>query len=486
VYEDHPTHDNLVGRVEHVSRMGALVTDFTLIKPGALHRANGGYLIVDALKLLTQPLAWEALKRALRSRQLAIESLGQAIGLVSTQSLEPEPIPLDVRVVLVGQRELYYRLHELDSEFARLFKVVADFRDHVERTGATEQAYAKLVAAIARDKGLRPLDRAGLGRVIEHAASMAESADRLSLHMSGIVALLEEADHCAERGAHPEVTGADVQQALDAQRRRADRIVVEMRDEMLSGRLLVATEGDRVGQVNGLTIAALGGFRFGLPVRITARARLGHGGVIDLEREAELGGPIHSKSMLIVAGYLAARYAPNVPLSLSATLVFEQTYGAVEGDSASLAEVCALLSALADTPLSNAIAVTGSINQHGDVQAVGAVNQKVEGFFDLCALRGLSGRQGAIVPSSNVGQLMLRPDLVEAVAAGRFAVYAVDSVDAAMQVLTGLDAGQRDAMNRFPAGSLNARIEERLVDFAERARAFAAPARKHGRLHEAG
>jgi lon-related putative ATP-dependent protease len=477
VYEDNPNHDNLVGRIEHVSHMGALTTDFTLIKAGALHRANGGYLIVDALRLLTQPFAWEALKRALRSREIQTEPLAHALGLLSTQSLEPEPIPLDVKVVLVGQRELYYLLHAYDPEFARLFKVAVDFDEDMPRSVDAERLYARLVAGMVRQERLRPFDRGAVGRVIEHASRLAGDGERLAIGMNPLRTLLEEASYWAGTSGRAVVAGEDVQRAIDARLRRADRLPTRVREEMLRGRLLIATEGARAGQVNGLSVADLAGVRIGMPVRISARVRLGGGSVVDIERESQLGGPIHSKGVLILAGYLAAHYAPRLPLSLSATLVFEQTYGGVEGDSASLAELIALLSALADAPVRQSLAVTGSVSQHGDVQAIGAVNEKVEGFFDLCKERGLDGAHGVVIPSANAGQLMLRADVVDAAAAGRFAVHAVRTVDEALAILTGGVAGRRDALGAFPADSLNGRIEQRLVDFAERARSFAAPKR---------
>jgi lon-related putative ATP-dependent protease len=475
VYEDNPTHDNLVGRIEHVAHMGALTTDFTLIKAGALHRANGGYLILDARRLLAQPFAWEALERALLARDIRTEPLGRALGLIGTQALEPQPIPLDVKVILVGHRWHYYLLHALDPEFGKLFKVAADFDEHMERTIDAETVFARLVARMANRNRLRAFDRAAVARTVEHASRRSGSAERLCIEMNPLLAVLTEANHWAGTHGRAVVTAEDVQQALDAQLHRADRAPALVRDEMLRGRLLVATEGVHVGQVNGISVAQLAGEMFGIPVRITARVRLGGGGLVDIERESQLGGPIHSKGVLILAGYLAAHYAPSKPLSLSATVVFEQTYGTVEGDSASLAELYALLSAVADVPLSNAIAITGSVNQHGDVQAIGGVNEKVEGYFDLCDLRGLTGRQGVIIPSANVAQLMLREDIVAAVAAGRFSVYAVQTVDEGFEILAGMPAGKRDALGHFPGGTLNAVLEERLADFAERARSFGAP-----------
>jgi predicted ATP-dependent protease len=474
VYEDHPTHDNLVGRIEHESRMGALETDFTLIRGGALHRANGGFLVLDAVKVLTEPLAWDAVKRALRSREIRTETLAQAIGLISTTSLEPQPVPLSVKIVLVGQRHLYYLLHELDPEFGELFKVMADFEEEITRSPESDALFARLVATVLRKKSLQPMNRAAVARVIERASRQSADAEKLSVGIAPLVDLLVEADYWRGTNGHA-VTGAeDVQRAIDAQDRRADRLRGRLREEVLRGRLLIATDGERTGQLNGLAVTQLGGFAFGMPVRITATVRLGGGTVIDIERESQLGGPIHSKGVLILSGFIAGRYVPNRALSLAASLVFEQSYGGIEGDSASSAELYALLSALADVPLRQSLAVTGSVNQHGDVQAVGGVNEKVEGFFDLCNERGLTGDQGVLVPAANLRNLVLRSDLVDAIARGAFHLYAVASIDQGLEILTGMRAGARDAVGRYPEGSVNARIEARLADFAERGRAFVA------------
>jgi lon-related putative ATP-dependent protease len=471
VYEDNPTHDNLVGRIEHTAQMGALVTDFTLIKAGSFHRANGGYLIIDALKLLTQPFAWEALKRALNSRESRIESLGQMLSLVSTVSLEPEPVPLDVKVVLVGQRLLYYLLHAHDPEFPELFKVVVDFEEDVQRGPESDSLYARMIATLARRDKLRPLDCQAVARVIEHGARYAGDAEKLSVQLRDIADLLREADYWAQTAARKVVCAEDVQRAIDARIGRSDRVRDRLQEEIRRGRLLIDTAGSRAGQVNGLSVAQLGEFYFGMPHRITARVRLGAGKVVDIEREVELGGPIHSKGVLILSGFLAGRYAANRPLSLAATLVFEQSYGAVEGDSASSAELYALLSALADAPLDQSLAVTGSVNQHGEVQAIGGVNEKIEGFFDVCRARGLSGSQGVLIPASNVKNLMLRHDVVDAVAAGKFHVYPVETIDQGIEILTGVPAGQRDAVGQFPGGTINHRVERRLSEFADRVRA---------------
>ncbi len=480
VYEDHPTHDNLVGRIEHIAQMGTLVTDFTLIKAGSLHRANGGYLVLDALKVLLNPLAWEALKRALRSREVRIESLGQALSLISTVSLEPEPIALDVKVVLVGQRLLYYLLHAYDPEFGELFKVAVDFEEDMGRAPEADLLYARMVATAARQEKVRPLDRAAVARVIEHGSRNAGDAEKLSVQMRDINDLLRESDYWAGAAARKVICAEDVQRAIDARVERADRVRDRLQEEILRGRLLIDTAGSSTGQVNGLSVAQLGGFAFGIPHRITARVRLGSGKVVDIEREVELGGPIHSKGVLILSGFIAGRYAANKPLSLSASLVFEQSYGGVEGDSASCAELYALLSALADAPLSQSLAVTGSVNQHGAVQAIGGVNEKIEGFFDICRSRGLTGEQGVLIPASNVKNLMLRRDVVEAAAAGKFHIYPVDSVDQGIEILTGVPAGERDATGEFPAGTINFRVERRLSGFAERTRAFGAAAAAKG------
>jgi lon-related putative ATP-dependent protease len=467
VYEDNPNYGNLIGRIEHIAQMGTLVTDFTLIKAGALHRANGGYLVLDALKLLTQPFSWDMLKRALRSREIRAESPAQSYGLISTVSLEPEPIPLDVKVVLVGERLIYYLMHAYDPEFRELFKVASDFEEDTERGPGTELAHARVIATLARREKLRPLERAAVERVIEQAARQAGDAERLSLHLRGLVDLLRETDYWAQDAGRALATEADVARALEARERRLDRVRHRILQETLRGTLLVSSAGERVGQVNGLSVMQLGGFAFGMPHRITARVRLGGGKVVDIERETELGGPIHSKGVLILSGYLAGRYAARHPLSLAASLVFEQSYSGVEGDSASSAELYALLSALAEAPLRQSLAVTGSVNQHGDVQAIGGVNEKIEGFFDLCEARGLDGSQGVVIPASNVKHLMLRERVIDAVAAGKFHLYAVETVDQGIEILTGM-----------PADRVNRRVEERLLDFAQRARPPGAAERK--------
>lgn len=476
VYEDHPTYQNLAGQVEHMmAQMGALITDFNLIKPGALHRANGGYLLLDAHKVLSQPFAWEQLKRALRSRQIRIESLGQLFGLVSTISLEPEPIPLDVKIVLLGERLLYYLLHQFDPDFAELFKVQVDFEEQMSRNPAHDLLYARLISTLARKEGLRHFDRSAVARVIEYSARLVGDAEKLSTRMQSIADLLREADYWAGQAGNTVVSEDDLQRAIDAQIARADRLRGRLQEEIQRDILLIDTQGEKVGQVNGLSVITLGNFSFGHPSRITARVRLGKGEVIDIEREVELGGPLHSKGVLILAGYLGGRYAPHRPLSLSASLVFEQSYSGIEGDSASSAELYALLSALAEAPIKQALAVTGSVNQHGQIQAIGGVNEKIEGFFDVCRARGLTGEQGVLIPAANLKHLMLRQDVVEAAAAGRFSIYPVKTIDEGIELLTGIAAGEREESGRFPEDSINGRVEARLVAFADQVRAFNAP-----------
>jgi len=472
IYEDNPSYNNLLGRIEHLQQMGVLVTDFTLVKAGALHRANGGYLIIEALKLLQQPFAWEGLKRALRSGEIRTESLGQMLSLISTVSLEPEPIPLNVKVVLVGERLLYYLLHNLDPDFGELFKVVADFEETMESDVEANLVYAQLIASIARKEGLRRFDRTGVARVIEHSSRLAGDAEKLSIEMQKIADLLREADYWAGQTNRNTVNGDDVQRAIDTQQHRSDRLRKRLQEEVQRGTILIDTAGETVGQVNGLSVFQLGNFSFGHPSRITARVRLGTGKVVDIEREVELGGPIHSKGVLILSGFLAGRFVPDKPLSVSASIVFEQSYAGVEGDSASSAELYALLSALAEVPIKQCLAVTGSVNQHGQVQPIGGVNEKIEGFFDICKARGLTGEHGVIIPAANLRHLMLRNEVIEGVETGKFHIYAVETIDEGIEILTGLSAGKRDEMGKFPDGSINQRVERRLTEFAERARAF--------------
>ena len=467
VFEDHPTYQNLVGRIDHVPQQGALVTDFTLVRAGALHRANGGYLVLEALHVLQQPFAWDGLKRALRAGEVRIEPLGQAYGLLSTATLEPDPVPLDVKVVLLGDRRLYYLLSALDPDVLDLFKVAADFNDVIDRTPESEAQYASLVAAVGHAHGLRAFDRDAVARVLDHAVRHAGDAEKLSANTGVLAELLRESDRWAHDAGRDVVAVDDVERAIAERTFRSDRIPSRLREAMLRGTLHVDTVGERVGQVNGLSVYELASQRFGRPSRISARVRLGRGEVLDIEREVDLGGPVHSKGVLILSSLLGARFAAEQPLALSASLVFEQSYAGVEGDSASVAEYVALVSAIAEAPVRQSLAVTGSVDQFGRVQAIGGVNEKVEGFFELCAARGLTGDQGVVVPAANRPHLLLRREVVAAVADGRFHVYAVDDVDQAAELLTGVPVGAVAADGRYAPGSLGARVQARLAQFAQ-------------------
>jgi len=478
VYEDNPMLANLIGRIEHTAQFGALLTDFNLIKPGALHKANGGYLIIDARRILMQPLSWEELKRTLRSEEIRIESVGQLLSVVSTVSLEPEPIPLDLKIVLVGDRQLYMLLCALDPDFGGLFKVQAEFQHVMPRTDETVVDYSRLIATLARRHELRAFDRTAVARIVEYGQRLADDVERLSTSFRDILDILREADYWASKNGDgtattAPVTAKDVQRAIDTRIHRADWVRELIHEQITRGVVMIDVEGAEVGQVNALSVLQLGTFSFGKPSRITARVRLGKGEVVDIERQVELGGALHSKGVLILSSFLGARYCPERPLALSASLVFEQSYGGVDGDSASSTELYALLSALSGLPIDQSFAVTGSVNQLGEVQAIGGVNQKIEGFFDICSAKGLTGRQGVLIPATNVKHLMLRHDVVEACEAGRFAIYPIETIDQGIALLTGTPAGERGPDGTFPEGSVNARVEARLEDYAKKARAFA-------------
>ncbi|NTV11425.1 MAG: AAA family ATPase, partial [Zoogloea sp.] len=466
VFEDHPSFQNLVGRLDQIARMGTLATNFSLIRAGALHRANGGYLMLDAAKILSQPYAWEGLKRELKAGRIHIESLGQVLGWAASLPLEPEAVELDVKVVLFGERVLYYLLKEHDPEFDELFKVAADFESRFERSAANVQDYARHLARLARERGLLPLERAAVARLIEHGARLADDAEQLSALIRPVEDLMLAADHLAQRAGRDRILREDVESALADRVRRAGRVHRQLLQEILRNTLLISTDGGHVGQINGLAVIDMGDFRFAHPMRITATVRIGDGHVIDIERESELGGALHSKGVLILSAFLAARYSHNIPLSLAASLVFEQSYGPVEGDSASLAELCALLSALADVPIRQSLAVTGSVNQYGEVQAIGGVNEKIEGFFDICQARGLTGEQGVVIPASNMKHLMLREEVVAAAAEGKFHVYAVEDVDEAIEILTGIPAGEPDDDGIVPADTINFLVATELLELS--------------------
>ncbi len=475
IYEDNPNYKNLVGRVEYKSKMGALTTNFNLIKAGALHKANGGYLILDARQVLLEPFAWEGLKRALKSGKLKIESLGESYSMISTVSLQPDPIDMDVKVVLLGARMLYYLLCEYDPDFQKLFKVEADFEDEIERSDNNQLRYSKLLAGIIDENDLRPFNKEAVARIIEQGSRMAGDIEKLTTKTEEIQDLLLEADHWAEENENEMVTFDDVEKAIRQKEYRSSRLRDKVHESINRDYIFIDTEGESVGQVNGLSVARIGNLMFGRPNRITARVQLGKGEIIDIEREVDMSGPIHSKGVLILKGYLGERYAKKSPLSMSASLVFEQSYSNIDGDSASAAELYALLSAIGDIPIKQSFSVTGSVNQHGKIQPIGGVNEKIEGFYDICEERGLTGEQGVLIPEANEKNLMLRSDILESVEGDKFHIYSIKHIDEGMELLTGLDAGEENEDGSFPEGTINYKITSKLNRLAERRKAFATP-----------
>jgi len=475
IEESNPNFANLVGRIEHQAVMGALLTDFTMIRPGALHRANGGYLVLDAMAVLERPQAYDALKRALKDGEIRVEEYAQSLGLISTAVLEPEPIPLDVKVVLTGPSWLYYLLRAYDEDFDELFKVQADFDDRMPCTPENVSHYGRFIATLCEREGLLHFTKAAVARVMAHSCRLISDQQHLSTRFRDIADLLTECSYWAQEAEQKVVTEVDVQHAIDEKRYRGGRYRERLLEATRREEVLVSVAGERIGQVNGLSVFELGQASFGRPSRITAQVTMGTGGIIDIEREVKLGGPIHSKGVLILGAFLGGRYAREKPLSVRATLVFEQSYGGVEGDSASLAEVCALISSLGEIPIRQDLGITGSINQHGDVQAIGGINEKVEGFFDTCKLLGeLSGSQGVILPAANVQHLVLNQDVINAVQAGQFHLYPVQTVDQALALLTQLAVGEMDEDGNYPDDSVSGRVIQVIDDMSERWQALRA------------
>ncbi len=472
VLEASPTYGNLLGRVEHRVHFGSLVTDFTLIKPGALHRANGGYLILEAMDVLRNPLAWDALKKALKNRLVRIEDPLEEWRMASATGLAPEPIPLSVKLVLIGSPLLYYLLCAYDEDFRELFKVKVDFDDSLPRTPESEILYARFIGTICGEEGRLPFSADGVAKLIEHGSRLVSDQGRLTARLGDVLDLIRESAFWAGQRGHPLVRGEDVSHAITQKVQRENLLEERTRRIISEGVLLIDTDGGAVGQVNGIAALSLGDYTFGRPSRITARTFAGEPGVVDIEREAKLGGPIHSKGVMILSGFVAGRYAREQPLALSASLAFEQHYEEIEGDSASSAELYALLSSLTGIPLDQGLAVTGSVNQLGEIQPVGGVNEKVEGFFDVCRARGLTGRQGVLIPEANVRHLMLREDVLQAVREEQFHIHAISTVDEGLALLTGRDAGARGPDGRFPEGSFNAAVEEALAANVKRLRAL--------------
>lgn len=461
---DYPTQGNLVGKVERIQQYGALLTDFTLIKAGALHQANGGFLLLDARKVLEQPYAWDSLKRAIASKRVKIEAPSEETSF-TTISLDPEPIPLDIKVVLTGDFEIYELLSERDPDFRDFFKVEADFGMIMDRNAENEIEYAKLIGSLSKKKQLRSLNRQAVARVIEYASRLADDAGKLTAHISSIGDLLREADYWARVSNSKQIGKNHIDQAIEAQIYRSDRIKKAMLEEIDKGTILMDVKGERVGQINGLVVYDFSRYSFGKPARITTQVRIGKGDFMDIEREISMSGPIHTKGVLILKSLISNRFAKHSPLSLSASIVFEQSYGGVDGDSASSTEYYCLLSAISNIPIKQNIAVTGSINQFGEIQPIGGVNEKIEGFFDVCVHDGLTGKQGVIIPRTNVDNLMLRADIVQAVEEGRFTIYAIDTVDDGIEILTGVKAGKADNNGNYPKGTVNYLVEESLRQY---------------------
>ncbi len=472
IEETHPIYYNLLGRIEHRAEFGTLVTDYSAIKAGALHRANGGFLIVDALDLLRNPLAWDGLKRALRNGEIRIEEMAQQLGLIATATLAPEPIPLDVKVVLIGDPATYYLLYNLDEDFQELFKVKADFAVDMDWTSGNLEKVALFVHDRCKEGDLKHFELGAVAKIVEHAGRLVEDQEKLTTRFGQLKDTIHEANYWAGRNGHDLVTAEDVQQAIDERVYRASQIEERIREQIEKGTIMVDTEGEVVGQVNGLSIINLGDYYFGRPSRITAQTFMGSKGVINIEREAKMSGNIHDKGVMILAGYVGGKYAQDKPMNLSASICFEQSYGAVEGDSASSTELYAILSRLSGLPIKQGIAVTGSVNQRGEIQPIGGVTKKIEGFFDVCRVKGLTGEQGIIIPEQNVKNLMLREDVVEAVKDGKFHVYPVSTIDEGIAILTGREAGERQEDGTYPEDTVNSLVDKQLHELAMKLKEF--------------
>jgi len=467
VIEQNPTYQDLFGRIEKEAQFGALHTDFTLVRGGSILRANGGYLVLPVEEVLRNLFVWDGLKRAVRNGEVIIEELGERLGYITTRGLRPEPIPLNVKVVLIGSPLVYHLLNQADEDFDELFKVKADFDVRMDRTEENIQDYLSSVCRLCRTEDLRPLTCEAAGKVIEQSSRLAEDQEKLSTHFAEGADLIREADFWAGRDGVEQVEARHIQKAVEEKIYRSSMIQERIQEMIHRDTLLIDIDGEKVGRINGLAVISLGDYAFGRPNRITASIGLGRGGLVDIEREAKLGGPIHTKGVLILSGYLVQQYAQDKPLSLSARLVFEQSYEGVEGDSASSPELYALLSGLSGLPIRQGIAVTGSVNQQGEVQAIGGVNEKIEGFFEVCRAKGLTGAQGVMVPRSNVQNLMLKEEVAAAIAKGEFHIWPVKTIDEGIEVLTGVTAGERGEDGKFPEGTVHAAVDARLRAMAE-------------------
>jgi len=465
VDESHPTYANLIGKIERKSHLGVVFTDFTEIRGGDCIQASGGFLILNALDLLRQPYAWDALKRVIQNRKVEIEDPGEFIGF-STTGLKPEPIPVDIKVILLGPSYLFHLLQAYEEDFPKIFKVKADFEEDLIRTNEEDQRYARFVAKICQEENLPHFNSEAVSEIIQQGLRLAERNDKLSLRLTLLNDLIREAAFWAKREEHKVVTQEDVEKALAKKRYRVNLPEQKIQEEIKEGTLMVDVEGETVGQVNGLSVHLLGESTFGRPCRITARTFVGTKGVIDIQREAELAGHIHSKGVMTLSGYLAGKFATAHPFALGATLTFEQTYSEVEGDSAAVTELAAILSSLANVPLRQYLAITGSVNQLGEIQPIGGVNEKIEGFFETCKKHGLTEKQGVIIPARNIKHLALRREVVEASEAGKFSIYGVNTVEDALELLTGIPAGEENKEGKYPEGTLFSLVSDRLEEIA--------------------
>jgi len=472
ILELNPTFSNLFGRIEKETQFGALYTDFTMMKSGSFHRANGGYLVVRIEDLLVNLLSWEGVKRTLRDGKLIIEEIGERLGYLATKSLRPEPIPLKTKVVIIGEPLYYYLLLQADPEFKELFKVKADFDTRMDKTEANLKDYASVICRMCQEENLKHLQNKALAKIIEYSSRLADDQDKLSTLFADIADVIREANFWAGNDGKSLIEAEHVQQAIEQKVYRSNLIQQRINEMINNGSIIIDTEGERVGQVNGLSVIGLGDFVFGRPTRITASVGVGREGLIDIERESRLGGRLHTKGVMIMNGYITEKYARDIPLSLAARLVFEQSYEEIDGDSASSTELYTLLSCLSDAPIKQGIAVTGSVDQKGEVQAIGGLNEKIEGFFEVCRAQGLNGKQGVLIPASNIRNLILKEEVAEAVGAGDFHIYPVATIDEGIEVLTGVKAGQRLENGSYEPGTINDMVQTRLLDLAEKLRSF--------------
>ncbi|OGD61285.1 ATP-dependent protease [Candidatus Bathyarchaeota archaeon RBG_13_52_12] len=472
ITEMSPTQPHLFGIVQKEARFGALLTDYTMIRAGSAHKANGGFLIIPVEDLLMDAIAWDSLKKTITSRKLSIEDIAQRLGYIATKTMTPEPIPFDVKVILIGSPDLYYALHHYDRDFKEIFKVKADFDTTMERNEENINMYASFICNICKKDNLRHLDSSGIAAVIEYSSRLAEDQSKLSTWFAQVADIIKEAAHYAKEEGAEYTTGKHIEKALEEKVYRSNLIEQKMEKMIEEGTILVDTAGEKIGQINGLSVLGLGDFAFGKPSRITVSVGVGKKGIIDIEREAQMGGPIHTKGVQILSGFLNDRYAKEFPLSLTARLVFEQSYSGVEGDSASSTELYGILSALSRKPIKQHFAVTGSVNQKGEVQAIGGVNEKLEGYFQLCKARGLDGEHGVVIPASNVKNLMLKHEVVDAIKSGQFHVFPVSTIDEGIEVLTGVKAGVSGKDCKYPAGTINCLVQDRLASMAEKVKGY--------------